>query len=392
MERYRIITGSACLALALTVRIAVSAPAETRAQVLAKVEQVADWQLDHLGAGDSSAPAPRAAPRGWVYAMFFVGLTALADRAGDSLYADAIFALGRRERWQLESRPFHADDYLIGQSWIWAYERSGDPIAIAAVRNRLDAIVAHPPTSSLDYGSNPPPDMESACQVRWCWADALFMGPPTFAALTHATGDPRYLVYADAEFWATVRYLEDPKEGLLVRDSRFFSRRGPHGEKIFWSRGNGWALAGTVNVLRALPRNDPSRQTYLRIFSDISERIAGLQQSDGLWKAGLLDQSSYNSSEISGSAFFTYALAWGINERLLDRSKYGPVVERSWRAMLQHIYADGRLGSIQPIGAAPDAFSPSSSYVYGVGAFLLAGSELDRYAAQGIPSYRVKLR
>lgn len=48
--------------------------------------------------------------------------------------------------------------------------------------------------------------------------------------------------------------------------------------------------------------------------------------------------------------------------------------------MLQHVYADGRLGSIQPIGAAPDTFEASSSYVYGVGAFLMAGSELDLYA------------
>jgi rhamnogalacturonyl hydrolase YesR len=123
----------------------------------------------------------------------------------------------------------------------------------------------------------------------------------------------------------------------------------------------------------------------------MSQRIAGLQQPDGLWKPGLLDQSSYNSSEISGSAFFTYALTWGINEGLLDRAKYGPVVEQAWRAMQQHIYADGRLGSIQPIGAAPDAFSPSSSYVYGVGAFLLAGSELDRYAVHGHSQGRKRL-
>jgi hypothetical protein len=48
--------------------------------------------------------------------------------------------------------------------------------------------------------------------------------------------------------------------------------------------------------------------------------------------------------------------------------------------MVSHIYATGRLGSIQPVGAAPDAFAPSSSYVFGVGGFLLAGSELDRMA------------
>jgi hypothetical protein len=51
--------------------------------------------------------------------------------------------------------------------------------------------------------------------------------------------------------------------------------------------------------------------------------------------------------------------------------------------MLQHVYADGRLGCIQPIGAAPGAFQLTSSYVYGVGGFLLAGSELDKLTATG---------
>jgi len=44
--------------------------------------------------------------------------------------------------------------------------------------------------------------------------------------------------------------------------------------------------------------------------------------------------------------------------------------------MLQHIYADGRLGDIQQTGAAPSTYKPSASYNYGVGGFLLAGSEL----------------
>jgi rhamnogalacturonyl hydrolase YesR len=75
-------------------------------------------------------------------------------------------------------------------------------------------------------------------------------------------------------------------------------------------------------------------------------------------------------------------MTWGINEGLLDRARYTPAVTKAWAGMVSHIYADGRLGYIQPIGAAPDAVKPSSSYNYGVGAFLLAGSELDRMAAQ----------
>ena len=106
--------------------------------------------------------------------------------------------------------------------------------------------------------------------------------------------------------------------------------------------------------------------------------VASIQGQDGLWRSGLLDPDSYPLPEISGSAFFTYAIAYGINEHILDRRRYLPVVERSWNGMLSHIYADGRLGSIQPIDGQPGIFRPSASYVYGVGGFLLAGAELER--------------
>jgi len=97
-----------------------------------------------------------------------------------------------------------------------------------------------------------------------------------------------------------------------------------------------------------------------------------------LWRPGLLDAPAYPLPEVSGSAFFTYALAWGINQHFLDAKTYRPVVEKAWRGLVSHIYQDGRLGCIQPIGSAPDAYKPTASYTYGVGAFLLAGSEVEK--------------
>jgi hypothetical protein len=51
--------------------------------------------------------------------------------------------------------------------------------------------------------------------------------------------------------------------------------------------------------------------------------------------------------------------------------------------MLTHIYADGRLGDIQQTGAEPTTFKASASYNYGVGGFLMAGSEMLKMAATG---------
>jgi rhamnogalacturonyl hydrolase YesR len=108
----------------------------------------------------------------------------------------------------------------------------------------------------------------------------------------------------------------------------------------------------------------------------MARAVSAIQGTDGLWRPGLLDADAYKLPEVSGSAFITYALAWGIRNSLLDRKQYLPVVEKAWKGLLTHVYQDGRLGCIQPIGAAPGAFTPTSSYVFGVGAFLLAGSEV----------------
>jgi unsaturated rhamnogalacturonyl hydrolase len=155
-----------------------------------------------------------------------------------------------------------------------------------------------------------------------------------------------------------------------------------NGRKIFWSRGNGWVMGGLVDVLQTLPANDERRQFYVNRLQDMAASIAKLQGSDGLWRLGLLDAADYPNPEVSGSAFFVYALAWGIHNRLLDEKTYGPVVRRGWAGLVSHIYADGRLGCIQPVGAAPGAYTPGASYVFGVGAFLLAGSEVNHWAIE----------
>jgi unsaturated rhamnogalacturonyl hydrolase len=202
------------------------------------------------------------------------------------------------------------------------------------------------------------------------------------AQLSIATGDRRYLDFMNREWWITSGSLYDPAEHLYFRDDRFFTMHEANGQKVFWSRGNGWVLAGLAFVLERMPADYPDRAKYEKQFKDMADRIADLQQSDGLWRASLLDPGSYPNPEISGSGFFTYAMAWGIQHKLLDRRKYLPVVKRAWAGMLTHVYADGRLGSIQPIGGEPGKFKPSSSYVYGVGAFLLAGSELSQLSGK----------
>jgi len=133
-----------------------------------------------------------------------------------------------------------------------------------------------------------------------------------------------------------------------------------------------------VRTLQYLPQDDPARVKYVTQLMEMAERVASLQGSDGLWRSGLLDPGNYSQPEVSGSALFTYALAWGINQGVLDAKIYRPVVEKAWAGMVGHIYWDGRLGCIEQTGAEPAPFKATASYTYGMGAFLLAGSEIRR--------------
>jgi rhamnogalacturonyl hydrolase YesR len=214
----------------------------------------------------------------------------------------------------------------------------------------------------------------------WWWCDALFMAPPTLARLYKATGKVEYLDYLDREWWTTSALLYDPQEHLYFRDSSYFDKREANGRKVFWLRGNGWVMGGLARVLDYMPAHYRTRSKYVTRFREMAAAVVKLQGDDGLWRSGLLDPQAYALPEVSGSAFLTYGLAWGVNRRILDRKAYLPVVKKAWAGLLAHVYSDGRLGSIQPVGAAPGQFKPTSSYVYGVGAFLLAGSEVDRLA------------
>jgi unsaturated rhamnogalacturonyl hydrolase len=279
--------------------------------------------------------------------------------------------VGNKFAWQLGSRETHADDQAIGYLYLELYRRDHDVKMLGPTKAELDRVMAMP-----DVCTETCPAGHDQTTPMWWWCDALFMAPPVWAELAEITGNKAYLEAMDRRWWVTSKLLYDPEEHLFSRDTSYVDKRESNGKKIFWSRGNGWVMAGLAEVLDAMPRDDPSRPRYVEQFKQMAAKVKSIQNANGLWQPGLLGGDAYPLPEVSGSAFFVYALAWGINHGVLDRGEYLPAVTKGWAGLIGHIYADGRLGSIQPIGGGPDKYKPQSSYVYGVGAFLMAGSEL----------------
>ncbi|MDE7237624.1 MAG: glycoside hydrolase family 88 protein, partial [Paramuribaculum sp.] len=105
---------------------------------------------------------------------------------------------------------------------------------------------------------------------------------------------------------------------------------------------------------------------------------ASLQTGDGSCHASLLDPSAYPDPESSSTGFILYAIAWGVNEGLLDREAFMPVIEKGWEALVGALEPDGKLGYVQPIGADPRSVTRDMTEVYGTGAFLMAGCQMCR--------------
>ncbi len=337
--------------------------------VLATMHAVADWQL---------ANPSRHRPTDWTQGAGYAGMMAVAELPDGQKYEAAMLAMGKTNKWNPGPRRYHADDHAVGMAYCELFFKHKSPGMIKPLQACFDEILAKPSKASLDFKS-------PGNQNRWSWCDALFMSPPAWLRLSVATGDRKYLDFMNSEWWATTDYLYDKEEQLYFRDSTYFKKREANGKKVFWGRGNGWVMGGLCRVLQYLPKDHPDRPRYETLYKDMAAKILSVQQPDGLWRASLLDPASYPLKETSSSGFFCFALAWGINNGFLDRAASLPAVEKAWAALVGCVAPDGKLTHVQPIGADPKKFDPGATEVYGVGAFLLAGTEVYKLAQASGP-------
>jgi rhamnogalacturonyl hydrolase YesR len=313
------------------------------------------WQLEH----------PQHELTDWTNGTFYAGISAAYKTTHDKKLVQAMLDMGEKNQWKPGSRITHADDQAIAQTYIDLYRITKDKKMIEPFIKRMDEFKEALNVSNVNK------------QITWWWCDALFMAPPAIVKLGITLKDPSYLALSDSLFKQTYNLLYSKEDHLFYRDKSYFSKREKNGQKIFWSRGNGWVIGSLALILSEFPKDYKQRPFYENLFKQMAKKISSLQQNDGLWRASLLDPESYPGGEASGSGFYTYALAWGINNGLLNRTEYLPVVKKAWLGMCSLIQPDERVGWVQQIGSDPQAnFSASVTEMYGTGAFLLAGSEV----------------
>jgi unsaturated rhamnogalacturonyl hydrolase len=268
-----------------------------------------------------------------------------------------------------------ADDQSAGQTWIDLFGIDRQQERIRNIKEDIDNMV----------GSEKCDD--------WYWIDALQMAMPVFVRLGVLEKDSSYFrkmydLYHHTKTVEGGRGLYSGTEHLWWRDKNYVPPyKEPNGQDCFWSRGNGWVLAALVRVLSLLPVNDPHRAEYLRDYLDMVKALVPLQRADGYWNVSLHDSTHFGGKELTGTALFTYGMAWGIREGYLDKKIYLPVVVRAWNAMAsESLHPDGMLGYVQGTAERPEDAQPlgynkhPNVEDFGLGCFLLAGSELYQIA------------
>lgn len=219
----------------------------------------------------------------------------------------------------------------------------------------------------------------------WWWADGLYMVMPVMTKLYKLTGNTLYLDKLNEYFAYAVSIMYDKEVKLFYRDAKYVfpKHSSVNGKKDFWARGDGWVFAGLAKVLSDMPADYKYRSEFEKVYRDMAKTIVKYQQKEGYWTRSLLDPEHAPGYETSGTAFFTYGLIWGINNGYLSGHKYKKAALKGWKYLSTIAFQpDGKIGYVQPIGekAIPgQVVNANSTANFGVGAFLLAASELVRF-------------
>ena len=332
------------------------------------------WQSNHPKHGDAF----------WHRAAYHTGNMAAYEVTGNEAYKaySAAWAehnewkgakSGNKKNWKYSYG--ETDDFVLFGDWQTCFQVYADLYNLDGEKDERKIARAK---EVMEY------QMSTPQNDYWWWADGLYMVMPVMTKLHNITGNERYLEKLHEYFSFAKELMYDEESSLFYRDAKYIypAHKTNNGKKDFWSRGNGCVFAGLAKVLQDLPGNDPHRDEYISMYNDMAKALAGCQQEEGFWSRSLLDADHAAGYETSGTAFFLYGYLWGINNGFFDKDEYATVVDKSWDYLTGiALQENGKVGYVQPIGERADqhVVNAETTADFGVGAFLLAASEMVKY-------------
>jgi unsaturated rhamnogalacturonyl hydrolase len=239
------------------------------------------------------------------------------------------------------------------------------------------------------------------------WLDGLYMGGPFYAEYAMLFEGSAFDDITNQFIWME-KHARDAKTGLLYHawdesKEQKWANKETGTSPLFWSRAMGWYADALVDALDYFPADHPKRQTLIDILNRLVNAIEKQQdKTTGLW----YDVMNYNGPgkeknyfEASASCQFTYAIAKGVRKGYLPAAKLA-IAKRSYAGIVKQFIKveNGQTnlyGTVKVSGLGGNPYRDGSFEYYmsepvivndpkGVGAFLLASTEMEKLATLSI--------
>lgn len=248
----------------------------------------------------------------------------------------------------------------LGFALLRFYQRTGNEEYLAAAKRQMDALMAANRTREGGFWDR----MEGP----ELWIDYLYMICPFLILYGQVTKDNKYIDEAFKQYAVRVKHLVDP-EFHLGRHA-WCEQPNSYPQSTFWSRGNGWLVTSSVEMLALCP-DHPQSKLVADTCRNALTAMQKHQDRTGFLRHILDDP--YAQIEASGTLMYAYAVARGIQLGFVD----GNMMESALRAF------NVVVGSVEPSGAVPGVAVPPGgpgvpfgTTLFGQGFFMLAALAL----------------
>lgn len=326
------------------------------------------------------------------------GMSALFQASGDRRYL--VYIKQAVDQWvqpdgsikTYDSNAYSLNNILIGRQLLLLYQQTREKKYRIAAGTLHRQLATQPRTASGGmWHTKATPNLmllDDEYMLAPFWAE--------YARTFHRSSDLDDLI---KQFLLLNVHTRNPRTGLMYQgwdESRqaSWANKDAGTSSNAWARGMGWYLMALVDTLQYIDERDDRRARLLEIFRQASAAVERAEDKNtSLWYQ-LLDKPTLagNSIESSSTLMFTYAFQKGARLGYLS-PRYHEVAEKAWRSIQEHFVKTDSSGEIVltgtvthiALGAAPENDGSDAYYLNapivsndpkGIGAFLLAGSEM----------------
>jgi unsaturated rhamnogalacturonyl hydrolase len=227
-----------------------------------------------------------------------------------------------------------------GEPVLHAWQATGDLLFKQAADKMLHYLLQLAPRTAQGI-------LHHTVEEQQIWVDSFYMAPPFLAVAGHPE--------------EAVKQLEGFRSLLWLQDKHMYAHMWDDGIQAYarrdcWGVGNGWAAAGIVRVIRALP--DSMSIEKIKLIGYLQEVLDGClkyQREDGLFHNVLDDSTSF--VETNAAQMFAYAIFNAVQENWMD-DHYLEAARRMKAAVLLKV---DEYGLVQDVCGAPTFDKPGTA-------------------------------